>query len=65
MEFIPTQKSINHLNFSGMNFTGEQILRLCKLLCWSETLECLHLSDNKVDEKRSLLNYFGIEVIDD
>jgi len=47
-EFFKKSKFINHLNFSGMNFTKEQILHLLELARTLKYLLGIHLSDNGI-----------------
>ena len=53
-EFVVTAKYLNHVNFSGMNFTEEQIRGLLEILRACEYLLALHLSDNGINEEIDL-----------
>ena len=53
-EFVTNAKFLNHLNFSGMNFSKDQIRELLEILHNCEFLLALHLSDNGITEDGDL-----------
>ena len=48
VELVKSNKYIDHINFSGMNFTKKQIFELAEILKEADFLCGLHLSDNGI-----------------
>lgn len=61
-------KILNHANFSGMGFDGQQLIAFCTEAVACSLLMGLHLSDNGINADQSLmqdiLDIFGMGVDD-